>query len=160
MSQEKLRAAFEEWNKTRKVPLEFPNSGDAPTGFEGGWQAACNLRADDGDITTEMVEKALQRTWNDFVQDTNCYPDCFKIERKKLVADFSITPFAKIVASYLRLNFETWEPQATAKTTAPVEKVSLNDCAMALQGNPRIKLGSDLLQIAKAVLDAAGVVYE
>jgi hypothetical protein len=38
--------------------------------------------------------------------------------------------------------------------------VSLMDCAMALQGNERIKLASDLRAIAKAVLDAAGVAYE
>lgn len=37
--------------------------------------------------------------------------------------------------------------------------VSLIDCAMALQGNERIKLGSDLQVIAKTVLDAAGVKY-
>ena len=43
--------------------------------------------------------------------------------------------------------------------TATPEPVSLGRCAMALQGNERIKLGSDLQQIAKAVLDAAGVEY-
>jgi hypothetical protein len=33
--------------------------------------------------------------------------------------------------------------------------VSLEKCAVALQGNERIKLGSDLQIIAKAVLDEA-----
>ena len=40
-----------------------------------------------------------------------------------------------------------------------VKPVSLLDCAMALQGNERIKLGADLQAIAKTVLDAAGVKY-
>lgn len=39
------------------------------------------------------------------------------------------------------------------------EPVSLIDCAMSLQCNDRIKLGSDLQAIAKTVLDAAGVKY-
>lgn len=37
--------------------------------------------------------------------------------------------------------------------------VSLGKCAMALQGNERIRLGADLQAIAKTVLDAAGVGY-
>lgn len=46
------------------------------------------------------------------------------------------------------------------KYEAAKAPVSLIDCAMSLQGNQRIKLGSDLQQIAKTVLDAAGVKYE
>lgn len=39
------------------------------------------------------------------------------------------------------------------------EPVSLMDCAMALRGNEGIKLGSDLLEIARPVLEKAGVPY-
>ena len=34
------REAFEKWFPTGKVLLEDPFSGDAPTGFKAGWQAA------------------------------------------------------------------------------------------------------------------------
>lgn len=48
--------------------------------------------------------------------------------------------------------FEGWIRGVSKPVT-----VSLMDCAMALQGNERIKLGSDLQAIAKSVLEAAGV---
>ena len=52
--------------------------------------------------------------------------------------------------------FTGWMHLPTGEATKPV---SLIDCAMALQGNERIKLGASLQAIAKTVLDAAGVPY-
>lgn len=40
MNKETARAEFEKWWKSpNRLPLEQPNGGDAPTGFEAGWQA-------------------------------------------------------------------------------------------------------------------------
>lgn len=34
------------------------------------------------------ISEALQLAWNDWVEDTGCFPECFKIRRGKLYADF------------------------------------------------------------------------
>jgi len=48
---------------------------------------------------TEQVARALQLAWNEYVGDTHCFPDCFKVTRApKLWADFSVGNFAAAVA--------------------------------------------------------------
>lgn len=76
--------------------------------------------------------------------------DKLEEEKKAMIND----PFYDPIAEGLDRAIAIVRQHAAAP--APV---SLIDCAMALQGNDRIKLGADLQAIAKTVLDAAGTAY-
>ena len=52
-------------------------------------------------ITNEMIAEAMQTAWNDFCTDAKAFPDCFKIKKGKLSADFSKGNFSLMVTSRL-----------------------------------------------------------
>jgi hypothetical protein len=52
-------------------------------------------------VTRAMVVEALQDAWNDFTSDTGCFPECFKVIRGKLFADFDQGHFASMVTTRL-----------------------------------------------------------
>ena len=54
-------------------------------------------------ITNEMIAEAMQTAWNDFCTDAKAFPDCFKIKKGKLSADFNKGNFSSMVTS--RLNY-------------------------------------------------------
>lgn len=47
------------------------------------------------------VVEAMQTSWDEFVGDTGCYPDCFSQQGKLLYADFRMGNFATWVADRL-----------------------------------------------------------
>lgn len=90
---------------------------------------------------TDIV-KSIQEALEDIKRGQLQYPHSFEV-------------YAEIKAE----NALSLIPSLLSELERVEKGVSLADCAMALQGNERIKLGSDLQQIAKVVLDKAGVKY-
>ena len=52
-------------------------------------------------ITPEQMADALQRAWDDFVDDTGCFPDCLSLQGKRISAEFDRGNFARYVAGWL-----------------------------------------------------------
>lgn len=89
------------------------------------------------------VLSIIEDAKKDYANFKKQYPDpqeCFHL------IGFEIPDFLEYLRGY------------ALRESKPVS-VSLGKCAMALQGNERIRLGADLQAIAKTVLDAAGVGY-
>jgi hypothetical protein len=68
-----------------------------------------------GEIARDQIVDALQTAWDDWAQDTGCYPDCFKITRGPMLwADFKVSNFAEHVAMHLNA------ARPTVKESLPV----------------------------------------
>jgi hypothetical protein len=59
---DKDREAFEKWFPAGRELLEYPNSGDAPTGFKAGWQACAAHYAPK--LTEQVLDKAAQAIYD------------------------------------------------------------------------------------------------
>jgi hypothetical protein len=79
--------------------------------FENEALAAWNARSIELDaetishlITDEFVMSALQTEWNEWVEDTGCIPDDFKIAGDdEVLIEFKASTWAEKVAEYLRI---------------------------------------------------------
>lgn len=107
------RQAFEAW-------LDSQGSLFPPPQMEGGFYkdpatqyAWWGFQAGSPIITDKMIQtgtRAMQYAWNDFVEDTNCHPDCFRIHKGQLHADFANSTFgAQLVEAVLQSVFSKKE---------------------------------------------------
>lgn len=87
--------------------------------------------------------------------------DANHIESKFTPSPYVLRRYAQDMETNTRLIDGDIAPylRKVAEWIEAAQPVPLIDCAMALQGNARIKLGADLKAIARAVLDAARVKY-
>lgn len=64
-------------------------------------------------LTVEQVADAMQKAWNDYCDDTGCFPDCFDQRGRKLYADFSRGNFARLVTDWLNAQVRASDDEAT-----------------------------------------------
>jgi hypothetical protein len=52
----------------------------------------------------EALNDRFQFIWNDYCNDTGCHPEMFRMERRKLYADFHRGPFGAAVVEFYKAN--------------------------------------------------------
>lgn len=100
----------------------------------------------------QRVSSALQQAWNEFCDDTGCFPDCIEMRGRKLYADFNIGNFSRTVSELLRAGASGPSVKRARKAQGMTQRVLAEAVGVGVPYICRIERGHE--QPSPVLLDA------